>query len=145
MIRISILCLLASFYGQVVSATTVSIGDVASWTQKVSDAKTYLWASKSEGLQQLPNETRESAMSVLGLVEGLRLGSLFSVVLRRQIAFDEGETLHLNDIVSGYCIDEATIDVVARLESFLARETRHPNSDFEILLLEFLRNEYPCQ
>ena len=122
-------------------ATVYTLGTVEDWSNRLQAAVTFLEAENQDLHLSLDPQTISDAAHVIGFLEGLREGSIYSELLKlstEQLASDDAA------LEPGFCMEDAYFEMPPKLIDFIQRRSYPKESDFAGVLAEFLREEYAC-
>jgi len=139
------LCLSLSMFSLSVSSTAYSWGDYKSWLPRIKAANEYIAKRYSEK-ESMSVETRESAMYVIGFVEGMRDGIVLHEIVKLKQQFgDDIPKDAMRKITAGICLEETYSKIIFRLSKFIDEREYRPGHDFMSIYLDFVIQEYSCK
>ncbi len=127
-------------------STAFTFGTVESWTERVDLASKYIALEDEGNTDQLTKIEIAKAMHVIGFLEGIRDGLVIHEVAKLQRQYGDkwsGKTQERAN--AAYCIEDPYFEIVSQLQEFLVNKKYPGNMEFGVVLLEFLKEEYPCK
>ncbi|WP_444995547.1 hypothetical protein [Aliikangiella sp. IMCC44359] len=135
-----------TLYSQVVDAKAYSWGDYNSWVPRIKAANEYV-AKQYNDKGNIPVETRELAMYVIGFVEGMRDGIILHEYVKLKQTYGDNNIPNqvLKNKTDGICLNDTYSQIIIRLGKFIEEKKYRPGHDFMSVYLDFVTEEYPCK